>query len=173
MTLQGAILLWLMAQTPSVDDIEGPPERLDRMGVIASAIAVESGGNLTLAAAAMAISKHESHYSELVHRGEKMGDSGKSVCLRMIHQDGLRDIDRWNTLAGSQPDPTRRCVATGLVMWGRFWYCYRRAEPGQRWESIFSAYGTGAGCQIEKTGRDKARTFRAALSFLYRHKPKS
>ena len=48
MTLQGAILLWLMAQTPSVDDIEGPPERLDRIGVIAAAIAVEAGGTLVV-----------------------------------------------------------------------------------------------------------------------------
>ncbi len=168
MNLQTAIFVWLMALTPSKHDTESVDAREDRMLVVARAITLESERNLTVAAAAMAIIKHESHLAESVHAGRKLGDSGNSVCLMMIHRRGIRDDKLWSTLTGTGFDATSRCVATGLMLWGRYWGCYRRAEPGERWESMFSAYGTGAGCKIEKTGRKKAKTFRAALSYLYR-----
>lgn len=168
MSLQTAIFIWLMALTPSKHDTESYSEREDRMLVVARAITLESERNLTVAAAAMAIVKHESHLDRKVHSGEKLADSGNSVCLMMIHKRGLRDNELWNTLAGTDLAATRRCVGAGLMLWGRYWGCYRRAEAGQRWEAMMSAYGTGAGCKIESTGRAKAKTFRSALSHLYR-----
>ena len=170
MTLSQAIVIWLMALTPHKSDAhEDIDEREWRLWAVARAVDQEAEGNFTVAAAALVIGKHESHFARNVHTGEKKGDGGKSVCLMMIHKRGLRDNKRWATLAGVGLDATGRCVDAGLEMWGRYWYCYRRAKPGERWESMFSAYGTGAGCAIEDKGREKAKTFRSVLRYLYRH----
>ncbi len=170
MTLGQAIFVWLTLLTPHKSDAyEDVDAREQRLWVVARAVRAESEGNFTSAAAMLAIMRHESHLAREVHSGEKLGDNGSSVCLMMIHKRGLRDPERWATLGGVGLGATGRCVGTGLEMWGRFWGCYRRGEPGQRWEAMFSAYGTGAGCGIEDTGRAKAHTFRAALDFLYRN----
>lgn len=167
MTLQTAIFLWLMNQTPHKDDAESYDEREDRMYMVSRVVAETAGGNFTLAAAELAIAKHESHFSEGVHSGKVTGDSGKSVCFTMVHKNGLRDDERHATLTGTDEAATARCFEAGLEIWGRFWGCYRKAKPGERWDSMFSAYGTGAGCAIEATGRAKAATFRSTLNFLY------
>ena len=173
MTLQAAILAWLLALTPSQHDSESEPERVERMGTIATAIDIESGGRFIFSAAAMAIIQHESKSDQILHAGGKhpvwRQDGGRSACLMQIHRNGLRDDELWGRLAGTDLASTRLCIGAGLMLWDRYWGCWRRAEKGERWNSMFSAYGTGAGCEVVDKGRKKEKTFRQALSHLYLH----
>lgn len=171
MTLQAAILAYLMTLTPSSYDTETRDERGARMAVVADAVAAESG-SVQRASYAIAVMDRESRFDKIIHAGgahpKWRQDGGRSTCLAQIHRSGIRNNRVWARLAGTDIAATRLCVRWSLELLARYRHCLRR--PGAwtvRHAMMFSSYGTGgAGCGTDAKGRAKATAYSRAYRYL-------
>jgi hypothetical protein len=152
---------------------ETDEQRSERVALIDAAIAVEAFESAktspldarTLAAATKTKWHGESRFAHAVHAGDpgRYGsDEGRSRCLGQIQASGLVQPVEWRELAGLDEESTRRCArATMRVLSAMARYCQTTDLA-----VVFSAYGTGRGCAVTNSGRQRAARARALLARL-------
>jgi hypothetical protein len=93
---------------------------------------------------------NESHLDPEVHAGTKLGDNGSAICLGQHHQL-WRTREEWQSLAGTDPESTRRCIAaTAKGLRSALMMC-RNRNPGSSYPEAFVLYGTGQTCDASKS----------------------
>lgn len=158
-TIAALIALALAAPRPG-RDAELAEDRTARVTTIAIAAAEAAAGDEgdawpwdreSLAVAALAVTWHESiRWSRWVHAAPWVRDvrGTRATCLGQIHVTPWVPIAEWRTLAGTDVEPTRRCLGAVVRVLSRHAARCRVGDEPTQYEvgRVVSAYGTGRGC---------------------------
>lgn len=160
-TLTAAVVaIALRAPVPYERHPEPADERAARVtmiGVSAVEAALSDEGDpwpwdrASLALAALDVTWHESQrWIRWVHAAPWVRDvrGTRATCLGQLHPTPWVPIAEWRTLAGTDADSTRRCMAAVVRVLSRHAARCRVGDEPTEYEvgRVIAAYGTGKGC---------------------------
>lgn len=161
--LEGSITLVAFQAPPPWEpkrQAEDPAERVERLSIIARAIALEAAhpppewrwGSAELAALLLATTYEEGwRWRRDVHDGRLLGDGGRARCLAQLHRHPTwMPKELWLASTGTDLESTRICVAGAARVLAHYAAECVSDRGARDLEGSFArvvvGYGTGAGC---------------------------
>lgn len=118
----------------------------------------------------------ESKFDPYVHIGPPTKhpvltqDHGRARCFGQVQQTGLVPQDIWEKTTGVTVVNTKVCADMTIRVLRMYRYCYRAGRSDNPAASMFSGYGSGAGCAITSNGVRKAVLWRKLTDKFLEHK---
>lgn len=160
-----AIILELSTWNPKHETEEAYRERVES---IAEGVSRAADGERRMAALLLAVAKHESGFSRLVHQGDcpKGGcDGGRSATLFQIMWGSWLPRSEWLTFIGVEVEPTSRASAYAAKVLRRGFNACKSVR------GAFSLYATGKTCHWNGKGPNgpdaRVRTYEKIMSKLH------
>lgn len=171
--LLAAIIQWAPPWYPPGKNPETPEQYEARLATISTAVALEAAsvtwplGEEAMAAAVLTIWHGETRFAYEVHALGKSywgQDDGKAKCLGQIHHNRIVTKEQWLQTEGASLEATRNCAnATMRMVQAMAHQCSVRSKDVREVEKMFSAYGSGRGCQVRDVPRARARRWQWLL----------